>query len=247
MPEAPVMPAPSAKTPEPAQEIPVVPKVEKIASVAPIAEEVKPVQTEAAPKAISIKPLKRKIKKKVPPGRSTEDIERKRRLVEQKKALARQQALEAQSRRLQEEAKRQREIAEAEAKLAAEQALSMLKRSLKAEAAAGNTSQRSSAGGGSTSVLEAQYFSSIFDHLHKFWALPKVKQWDPQLHAIVVITIGSNGKILKHHFEKRSGDRVFDQFVNRTIQDADPLPGIPKALRKNQFTIGLRFKPGQIQ
>jgi len=247
-------PASAPATPPPAQPATNVaaakgPKINptKTASIAEIVE--------AAPaaepaKAISIKPLKRKLKKKIPPGSSTEELENKRKATERKKALARQQELEARSQQLQDVAKRQKAIAEAEAKLAAGEALSALKQSLRADAATNtskNNSRRAGGAGGSSSALEAQYFSSIFSHLHQYWSLPEIKQWDPQLTAIVVITIAQNGKIIHHSFEKRSGDRVFDQFVSRTIQDANPLPAIPRALKEQQYTLGLRFKPGQIQ
>ncbi len=128
--------------------------------------------------------------------------------------------------------------------------MAALKQSLRADAAtnaARNNSRSSGRSGGSSSALEAQYFSSIFGHLHQYWSLPEIKQWDPQLQAVVVITIAQNGRIMNHTFEKRSGDRVFDQFVSRTIQDANPLPAIPRALRKEQFSLGLNFRPGKIQ
>jgi len=217
---------------------------------APIAEIVETPPAAAPAKAISIKPLKRKLKKKVPPGSSTEDIERKRQAADRQKSLARQQQLDARSQQLQEEAKQQKAIADAEAKLAASEAMTALKQSLRADAAsatARNNSRSGRSSGSSSSALEAQYFSSIFGHLHQYWSLPDIKQWNPQLQAVVVITISQNGRIMNHTFEKRSGDRVFDQFVSRTIQDANPLPVIPRALRKQQYTIGLRFKPGKIQ
>lgn len=240
-------PAVPAATPPPAS-VPaqaVKNKPEKVTAtkVIPLAEiaEASPVATPA--KAISIKPLKRKIKKKVPKGLSTEEVEN------QNKALIKQQALEARSQELQKEAKRQKAIAEAEAKIAASDALTSLKQSLRADANANNTkaTNRTGSSGGRSSALEAQYFSSIFGHLHQYWSLPEIKQWDSQLTAIVIITIAQDGHIMSHSFEKRSGDRVFDQFVSRTIQDANPLPPIPRALKEQQYTLGLRFKPGQIQ
>lgn len=251
-----IQPPASVNTPSPAPT-----PVKKVASVklaakvspaqiAPIAEATEIPAATAPSKAISIKPLKRKLKKKLPPGSSVQDFEKKRKTSERKEALARQQELDARVRQLQDEAKRQKEIAEAEAKLARSDALSALKHSLHADSTTNTVKdrmQKISTSGGSSSALEAQYFSSIFGHLHQYWALPEIKQWDPQLTAIVVITIAQNGRIVRHIFEKRSGDRVFDQFVSRTIQDANPLPAIPRALKKQQYMLGLRFKPGQIQ
>lgn len=244
LPPAPVTTPPPAAIPTKPVESAKVPKA-KPTITAPIADIVETPPAAAPAKAISIKPLKRKLKKKVPPGSSTEDIERKRQAAERRKALARQQQLDARSQQLQEEAKQQKALADAEA-IAASKALSALKQSLRADAAA-TTPQRVSRTGGSSSVLEAQYFASIIGHLHQYWKPPEIRQWDSELLAVVVITISQNGRVTNHKFERRSGDRVFDQFVSRSIQEANPLPAIPRALKKQQFSLGLRFRPGQIQ
>lgn len=210
-----------------------------------------PVVQEAPPapvKAISIKPLKRKLKKKLPPDTTARD-NRRAKEAEQKRQ---QQVLEARRQQLLEEARRQKALADAE-EAAANDAINALKQMLHADSVASSeraTQQTPSTPrrtGGSNSVLETQYQASIFSRLQQFWALPEIKQWNPDLEAIVVIQIAKNGRILSHSFEKRSGDRVFDQFVSRTIQEANPLPAIPAALKVQQYTIGLRFKPGRIQ
>ncbi len=254
LPEAPI---PQAAAP-PKTSAPSSVKIKKLQTVepkktAPIAQTI-PSAPQAPAKAISIKPLKRKLKKKIPSTANTHEKQLKKQAAEKRRLLAeqhlQQQQLEAQSRRLQEEAERQRAIADTEAQLAASEAIDLLRQSLRADAANSevkNGLSRTRRSGGSSSTLEAQYFASIFGHLHQYWSLPEIKQWDPNLTAIVVIQIAKNGMISKHHFEKSSGDRVFDQFVSRTIEDANPLPAIPGALREQQYTLGLRFKPGNIQ
>ena len=236
----PAPPAPEVPPQKPLPPVPASPKPEA-AKTAPILDPVPPPAEAAPAKAISIKPLKRKIKKKIPPGRSTEEIE-------QKKALAKQQELERRSRELQEEARRQQALADAEAQRAKD-ALTALRKSLEAEAAASSQrAPRAASGTGSTSsALEAQYYSTIFSHLQRFWDLPAIKQWDPQLTATVVITIGRNGRIMQHRIEKRSGDRLFDQYVSRTIREANPFPQIPAALKESEYSIGLRFSPKNIK
>ena len=49
--------------------------------------------------------------------------------------------------------------------------------------------------------------------------------------------------IFSEHFEKSSGDKLFDQFVQKTLREAAPLPPIPAALQQSQVEVGLRFKP----
>ena len=196
-------------------------------------------------KPISIKPLKRKLKKKIPRDTSARDAQRRR----DAELRRQQQLLEAKKQQLLEEARRQQAIADAEAKTAASEALNALKQSLHADAEASSARSRrgTTGGGGAASSLENQYYSSIFSHLHQYWSLPDIKQWSADVSAVVVITIAKNGTILSHEFERYSGDKVFDRFVSRTLEDANPLPAIPPALKKNQYTIGLRFRPGGIQ
>lgn len=201
-------------------------------------------------KAVSIKPLKRKIKKKLPPDTRERDKRRAKEAEQKRKQLARK----LKKQQLLQEARHKKAIADAE-EAAANDAIKALKQMLQADDAATSekeTQQRIQstamrAGSSSSSVLETQYQSSIFSRLQQFWALPEIKPWDPDLTAVVVIQIDKSGRILSHSFEKHSGDRVFDQFVSRTIQDANPLPAIPAALKTLQYTIGLRFKPGKIQ
>ncbi len=98
-----------------------------------------------------------------------------------------------------------------------------------------------------SNVIESQYFASIINKLQPYWSLPEYKTLDPELMAIVIIQVEQNGVITKQFFEKRSGDRLFDQFVLKTLQEGSPLPLIPPALQKNTLEIGLRFRPGGIQ
>lgn len=210
----------------------------KTAPIAPVIPET--VKTEPAP-AISIKPLKRKIINKNAPDLQAQENRRQKELE--------RRALEARQQQLLAEARRQQALAEAEAKIAASEAVNALKHMLQADAVASSTrnGQQSSSGRPDrSSALADQYHASIFAHLHRFWALPDIKPWDPDLTAIVVVVISQDGQIISHSFEKRSGDRVFDQFVSKTIQDANPLPPIPGAMKKQQHTLGLRFKPGGI-
>ncbi len=247
----PASPEPSV-APPPQTKIPVKPRQTKIIKTNKPAVSVAPPVAQEAPaapvKAISIKPLKRKLKKKLPPDTRARD-KKKAQEAEQKRQ---QQALEINRQQLLQEARHQKALADAE-EAAANDAVNALKQMLLADAI--TSSEKSNQGavstprrtGGSNSVLETQYQSSIFSKLQQYWALPEIKQWNPDLTAVVVIQIAKDGRILNHSFENRSGDRVFDQFVSRTIQEANPLPAIPAALKMQQYTIGLRFKPGKIQ
>ena len=95
--------------------------------------------------------------------------------------------------------------------------------------------------------VEKGYLASISSRIQQFWALPEFEKWDPSLMATIVITINQDGRIISQSFQEHSKNKLFDQYVEKTLQRAAPLPPIPAALKKSQFEIGLFFKPTGLQ
>ncbi len=232
--------ATAPKTPPP-QKAPLVPETPVTKKAISIAESA-PTPPATPVKAISIKPLKRKIKKKI--------IKKTKKIDESKK----RKELEKIRRQRLAEALRDEELASEKAKIAAEDAVNELKQMLRtttSESSNNSTPPKSESAsrksGGSTSVLENQYLASLANRLQQFWSLPEYKVWDSALTAVVVITLRKDGTVSSQFFEKRSGDRFFDQFVQKTLQDAVPLPPIPPALKIERKEIGFIFTPSGIQ
>ena len=205
---------------------------------APIADPVK-IAEPAPQKAISIKPLKRKkIKKVVKKPKNTRAKEVNRRKIQQlAKALQNEERAEEMARLAREELERERSLMQTPAKT--------VTRPQKSTPTTRSSGTRQI--GGSSNLIQAQYHAAIFGRLQQFWSLPEYMQKNPDLIAIVVITIDRNGQIANVLFEERSGDRVFDQFVAKTIEAASPLPAIPAAMKKQRYEIGLRFRPESIR
>lgn len=221
-----VAPVPASK--------PVPPPIESPKAVA-LAELKAPAAPAQPEQPVSIKPLKRKIKKEEPP-----DDKLRQKELEQNKRQTIAEALKA-----------EQEAAEL-ARLAAEEAArqqKLLEKQL-AQLKAQSSPMRKPSGRSSSSTLsglERQYYSTIAGRITQFWSLPQYKSWDPATEAVVVITISQNGAILKQFFEKASNDPTFDQFVRKTLHDASPLPPIPPALQKTSYEVGLIFRPEGIQ
>ena len=256
--QTPVSPVKSVE-PKVSKPKPKIVEAKKTAPITPVVVE-EPETAPAPVKAISIKPIKRKIKKKIIPDTSAADARRARKALarehlaaeKQRQAQERQrQQLLRQRQQLLEEARRAKVLADAE-EAAAKAAVNALKQMYQADAAATSAAKvtrpsSSMAGGGSSNIIESQYQASIFSKLHEHWNVPDIKPWAPGIVSVVIIKIAKNGRIVGHRFEKKSGDRIFDQFVSRTIQEVNPLPAIPAAMRVNQYSIGLRFTPDKIQ
>jgi len=99
---------------------------------------------------------------------------------------------------------------------------------------------------GATALLnqvQRSYYIAVQRRILDNWALPETQDWENTLEAIVVIYIEKTGVISKTLFEKKSKNVYFNQYVEKTIQAAAPMPPIPAALNKNRLEIGLRFRP----
>lgn len=91
-----------------------------------------------------------------------------------------------------------------------------------------------------------RYLAAVHDRIHQHWSLPDLQSWDDSLETVVVIKVRKDGTIIDSFFEKRSNNIYFNQYVQETIREANPLPPFPPDLKKEQLEIGLRFRPGEI-
>ena len=101
-------------------------------------------------------------------------------------------------------------------------------------------------GGGPASMLDEalkKYYIAISRKIHSNWALPDTQNWDTNLEAIAVIVIKRDGTVVETFFEKKSDNIYFDQYVEKTIQAALPMPPFPSDLREDELEIGLKFRP----
>ncbi len=276
---APPAPPKQAAKPEPAPPVPpppaaiIKPEVSKQVPVdtpppipVPVPEPTvapEPVAPPPPAEAISIKPLKQKIKKEIKDIPDPRIAEAKIRQAELKNITKKLQAEANQEEKKKEAAqetiRQQRQLAaareearrlELEAKMAAIEAKNALREQLRASSSSSETrtaSSQSSSNAQSESIMEQQYKSTLAGHIQPYWQPPDIKTWDPKLFAKVWITIASDGQIVSQVIEQGSGDTLFDQFVLKTLEAANPLPALPPALNKQRYEIGLIFKPSGIQ
>ncbi len=67
-------------------------------------------------------------------------------------------------------------------------------------------------------------------HLKAFWEVPVILKDRLDLWAKVELKISPEGKILSWHFLRSSGDPLFDQAIESTLEKANPLPAPGKTL-----------------
>ncbi len=90
------------------------------------------------------------------------------------------------------------------------------------------------------------YFTAVHDAILENYVVPSVISERERLYlsATVIAWIGPNGQILKHEFQKKSGNNFFDQALEIAIQRTK-LPAPPADLAKSLRDTGvaLNFKP----
>ena len=59
--------------------------------------------------------------------------------------------------------------------------------------------------------------------------------------AVIMVTVRSDGKILKTRFKRRSRNALFDDSVLKAIEKSDPLPGFPPGYRKSYEEVEIKF------
>ena len=256
----PVPPKPAARPPEPPP-APEKPPEQEVVSVAPEPE----IQPEPAPKArpVSIRPLKRKIRKAK--DLRLDEEKKRERLIRQEKAKreqelirkkvdaarrkkARREALaraRAEERRAREEERKAREAArQARAELAA--AL-QVEKELHSSRSTGSGRRGSGRAGGVSSALEQQYYMDLASRVQRLWVLPAIKKWPPSLETIIEFTVLANGNLVGVKVARSSGDSFFDRFALETVKKASPAPPIPPAIHKKRLDLGFRLRPAGVQ
>jgi TonB family protein len=85
------------------------------------------------------------------------------------------------------------------------------------------------------------YYSLIWSRIKGKWALPQGILPRENIEAIVQAKILRNGTVVDLSFEKRSGNRYFDESAMKAIKKASPLPPLPDSIRDNNIDVGIRF------
>jgi TonB family protein len=85
------------------------------------------------------------------------------------------------------------------------------------------------------------YYSLIWSRIKGKWTLPQGILPRENIEAIVQAKILRNGTVVDLSFEKRSGNRYFDESAMKAMKKASPLPPLPDSVRENSIDVGIRF------
>lgn len=95
-------------------------------------------------------------------------------------------------------------------------------------------------------LISQKYIMDIWEKIKEAWGLPGLYSSKKNLESIVTIKIRKDGRIIEINFEKRSGDRLYDESILRAIRSIDPLPPVPPSFNSDTVELGFRFLPGDL-
>jgi colicin import membrane protein len=91
------------------------------------------------------------------------------------------------------------------------------------------------------------YYAMIWSRIKGKWALPQGILPGEQLEAVIDVTILRSGGVMETNFEKRSGNRYFDESALKAIQKAAPFPPLPAWVGERSLDVGIRFHSSELR
>ena len=99
----------------------------------------------------------------------------------------------------------------------------------------------SAQGGAEMDARMASYYAAVWAKIKGQWSLPKDILSKENLEAVIQARILRSGAVGDVSFEKRSGNRFFDDSAMKAVRKASPLPPLPDWIRDSSIEIGIRF------
>ncbi len=105
----------------------------------------------------------------------------------------------------------------------------------------GGISGTSSYTGATIQLYQMEIESTIKNNWSYPVALLNLKRGKKIPEAVIIVTVRSDGKILKTRFKRRSKDTLFDDSVLKAIERSDPFPEFPPGYWKSYDEIEINF------
>jgi colicin import membrane protein len=91
------------------------------------------------------------------------------------------------------------------------------------------------------------YYSIIWSKIKGKWALPEGILPGENIESVIGAKILKSGAVTNLSFEKRSGNRYFDESAMRAIKKASPFPPLPDWIKEKNIEIGIRFHSSELR
>jgi len=101
-------------------------------------------------------------------------------------------------------------------------------------------------GGAELNDRSQAYYALIWSRIKGNWTLPQDILPKEVLETVIHVTILKSGAVSALSYEKRSGDRYFDESAMRAIQKASPFPPLPAGIGESSLDVGIRFHSSEL-
>lgn len=102
------------------------------------------------------------------------------------------------------------------------------------------------AGEGDGNARQQAYYALLWSRIKGQWALPSGIISGESLEAVVGVSLLRSGAVTAISFEKRSGNRYFDDSVLKAIEKAAPFPPLPAGVGGKHLEVGIRFHSAEL-
>ena len=90
------------------------------------------------------------------------------------------------------------------------------------------------------------YYSVVWSMIKENWALPEGILSHNDLETVIGAKILKNGSVVELNFEKRSGNRYFDESAMKAIKKVGVFPPLPEWLNEKYIDLGIRFRSSEL-
>jgi TonB family protein len=98
-----------------------------------------------------------------------------------------------------------------------------------------------------TNAQANEYIEAVWSRVKQNWAIPQSLLPEKNITTIVDVKISRSGALQYAGFEKRSGNRYFDDSALRAVKKSSPFPPLPYWVRDNNIEIGIRFHSSELR
>ncbi len=95
--------------------------------------------------------------------------------------------------------------------------------------------------------LTNNYIDTIWSKVKRNWTMPQALMPGKKITTIIDVRISRNGALEYVNYEKRSGNRFFDDSALRAVKKASPFPPLPNWIKDDSIEIGIRFHSEELR
>jgi TonB family protein len=92
-----------------------------------------------------------------------------------------------------------------------------------------------------------EYVGVVWSRVKKNWTMPQALMPKENIETIIDVKISRSGTLEYMGFEKRSGNRYFDDSALRAVKKSSPFPPLPYWIIDKSIEIGIRFHSAELQ